>query len=77
MQVVGAAEGGSVVSEWGCPFNVITETGDLYHGVEFPSGRVVLDHPDTGLACAAISIEDLLAMADMRGATVERPGEAS
>jgi hypothetical protein len=63
--------------EWARTFNLTTAGNDLYHGVEFPSGRVVLDRPESGLACAAVSLDELLATPDMQGATVERPGEAT
>lgn len=51
--------------------------GVCYHGVEFPSGRVVLDHWEIGLVNAAASLDHLLDAPDMRGATIERPEETT
>lgn len=62
---------------WARPFNVTTVRGEVYHGVEFPSGRVVLDHQVDGLVAAAVSLDVLLAAPDMNGAVVERPEERS
>lgn len=45
------------------PFNLrITDMDGArnLHGVQFPSGRVVTDDPDVGLAIAAVSVESLL-----------------
>lgn len=35
------------------------ETEREFDGVQFPSGRCVLDHPETGIFTAATSIEHL------------------
>jgi hypothetical protein len=61
--------------QWPRSFRLIQPEGRCLHGVEFPSGRVVLDHAEDGLVCAAVSMEQLLAAPDMQGAIVERPEE--
>jgi hypothetical protein len=62
--------------QWPRVFRLIQPVeGCCFHGVEFPSGRVVLDHAEYGLVSAAVSMEQLLAAPDMQGAIIERPEE--
>lgn len=50
------------------PFRLVAADGSGCDGVEFPSGRVVLDHPAVGLRYAAVSLD--VALADHDGARV-------
>lgn len=46
-------------ARWSRPFRVVFPDGYVLHGVEFPSGRVVLDDLVSGLVEAATAIEHL------------------
>lgn len=63
--------------QWPRPFRLTQPEGRCLYGVEFPSGRVALDHTEEGLAYAAVSLEELLRAPDMAGAIVERPEETT
>ena len=54
-------------------FRLHLASGEIAHGAEFPSGKVlVVDDVDWGLCTAAISLEELLK--GYHGARVEWPG---
>lgn len=52
-----------MTEQWARPFRVFYPTGgtetDVVHGVQFPSGRCVLDHESRGLYYAAVSFDAL------------------
>jgi hypothetical protein len=58
--------------EFGRPFNLTTAEGSRFHGVEFPSGHVVLAN-EGGLVTAYMSLAVMLNFPDMADATIERP----
>jgi len=51
-------------------FRLVTPDGDFYDGAQYPSGRVVLDHPERGLVAAAVSVDALLERAGLTGSSV-------
>lgn len=64
--------------QWPRVFRLIQPTQvRCFHGVEYPSGRVVLDHPEEGLILAAVSMEQLLSGPDMQDAIIERPEDGA
>ncbi|MFJ6841397.1 hypothetical protein ACIQRE_01870 [Streptomyces griseoluteus] len=54
-------------------FRLQLEGGRHLDGAEFPSGRVLVDDPEAGLATAAVSLDELLKV--YPGARVEWPGD--
>lgn len=53
------------------PFNMCLPDGRILHGVEYPSGRTVVDHPGGDFTCEAKTLE---AMLDAHpGAKLRRP----
>lgn len=61
-------------AQWGRPFQLRLPDGAVYHGVEFPTGRVAVDLEHSFRV--ALSIDGLLADAPA-GATIVRPEEQS
>lgn len=45
--------------KWSKAFRITLHTGFTLDGVQFPSGRCVVDDPEWGLVHAATSLEDL------------------
>lgn len=60
-------------SEWARPFRLRMPDGTVYHGVEYPNGRVAVDLEHQ--FHVGLTIEGLLADSP-EGATIERPEES-
>lgn len=60
----GAGPGGGGVNEFARPFRLRLTDGRIWHGVQFPSGHIAVNHPgeddEPYMMSIAVSMDDLL-----------------
>lgn len=57
--------------QWSKAFRILLPTGFTLDGIQFPSGRCVVDDPEGGLVYAAVSVEELQPVKDNQNVVIE------